>query len=177
MSGSRKRLIVVAAFAVAAFAIAGSVVYAGGGGGGGVVAAGGATPLVTGTCAVGKQSFATHGDGNSTTSTTFVDIPGAVVSFTASAKAKCVSVLFTSMAAAQGNEILMVRALLDNAVVGLPEETQFTGTDDFNAARSYAMNFVFPSVAAGAHIVKMQFRSFSGGNVFVHRGTTIVNFK
>jgi hypothetical protein len=70
----------------------------------------------------------------------------------------------------------MVRALLDNSVAGTPDETQFSG-DDGGKARSYAMNFVFPSVGAGAHTVKMQFRSHSGGNVFIHRGTTILNYK
>jgi hypothetical protein len=70
---------------------------------------------------------------------------------------------------------LFVRALLDG-VAGTPADTQFTG-DDTVIARSYAMNFVFTPVAAGAHTVQMQFRSSNGQTVFVNRGTTIVDYK
>jgi hypothetical protein len=36
------------------------------------------------------------------------------------------------------------------------------------------MNFTFSAVAPGAHRIRMQFRSFNGGSMFIHRGTTIV---
>jgi hypothetical protein len=121
-----------------------------------------------------KQAYANHADFNGTTSTTFVNIPGARVPFTVSTTggAKCVSVLFTSMAFVPPGS--SVRALLDGAVAGNPSETQFEGESLNGSAVSHAMNFTFSAVAPGAHTIRMQFRSFGGGSVFIHRGTTIV---
>jgi hypothetical protein len=175
---SKSRMSLSAAIlAVAALGIGGSVVYAGGGGGNGLATgAEDVGPATSATCNVGKQSFTSHGNGNSTTSTTYVNITGAAVTFNATARAKCITALFTSMAFAPSPRTVFVRALLDGSVVGEPADTQFTG-DDGAIARSYAMNFAFPGVGPGTHTVQMQFRSFDGGAVFIHRGTTTVLYK
>jgi hypothetical protein len=133
-------------------------------------------PAVTGNCKSPRTDFATHEDQNGTTSTVFVDIPGASVSFLQHGTvAGCVVVNFTSMSWTPG-DLLFVRALLDGATAGTPSETQFSG-DDGVYARSYSMDFVFPVVPPGPHILQMQFRSNGGGDVFIHRGVTSVNHR
>jgi hypothetical protein len=157
-----------------------SAVYAAGSSNGDGLAAGlgdqGVAATCTGNTKQSKQQFANTGDQNSTSSTTFVDIPGAVVPINVSSKGgpKCVSVIFTAMAFASGGELELVRALLDGAA-GNPADTQFEG-DSGIWATSQAMTFVFPNVPAGAHTVRMQFRSNGGGSVFIHRGTVLVLF-
>jgi hypothetical protein len=160
----------------------GSTLYAAGGGGdNGVRGTGIASSQNLAVRCAGKQTkqaYANHDDQNGTTSTTFVNIPGARVPFTVSTRggAKCVSVLFTSMAfvSTGSSDLLAVRALLDGAVAGNPSETQFEAESPSGYAVSHAMNFTFSAVAPGTHTIRMQFRSFSGGSVFIHRGTTIV---
>jgi hypothetical protein len=183
MTAKPKRLVVSIAGALVIVAGA-SVVYAAGSGRGDsglVTTAGPRTEAATITCTSKQtmQSYVNHGDFNTTNSTSFVDLPGASVRFTVGRGAKCVSVLFTSMAfASRDDEVVFVRALLDGTVVAEPSETQFSGDDDEDrdvaAARSHAMNFLFAPVAAGSHTVQMQFRSAFGDMVTIHRGSTIV---
>jgi hypothetical protein len=182
MSKKRKWLFALVMASALVVATGGSALYAAGGGGdNGVVATGiqsGQDVAVRCAGTQTKQAYANHDDQNGTTSTTFVNIPGARVPFTVSTRggAKCVSVLFTSMAfvAPGSSELLGVRALLDGAVAGNPSETQFEAASPSGYAVSHAMNFTFSAVAPGAHTIRMQFRSFNGGPVFIHRGTTIV---
>jgi hypothetical protein len=180
---SKKRKWLLALVMAGALVVAGgSTLYAAGGGGDhGVVATGIASSQDVAVRCAGKQTkqaYTNHDDQNGTTSTTFVNIPGATVPFTVSTRggAKCVSVLFTSMAFVPtgSSGLLMVRALLDGAVVGNPSETQFEAASPSGLAVSHALNFTFSAVAPGAHRIRMQFRSFSGEAVFIHRGTTIV---
>jgi hypothetical protein len=181
MSKRRKWLFALV-IAVALVVAGGSTLYAAGGGSdNGVRTTGIASSQDVAVRCAGKQTkqaYANHDDYNRTTSTTFVNIPGARVPFTVSTRggAKCVSVLFTSMAfvAPGSSELLGVRALLDGAVAGNPSETQFEAASPSGYAVSHAMNFTFSAVAPGAHTIRMQFRSFNGGPVFIHRGTTIV---
>jgi hypothetical protein len=179
---SKKRKWLFASVMAGALVVAGgSTLYAAGGGGdNGVRATGIASSQDVAVRCAGKQTkqaYTNHDDQNGTTSTTFVNIPGARVPFTVSTRggAKCVSVLFTSMAfVPTGSDLLMVRALLDGAVAGNPSETQFEADSPSGYAVSHTMNFTFSAVAPGTHTIRMQFRSFSGGPVFIHRGTTIV---
>ena len=144
-------------------------------------------PALTGTCIVKKVSFATSETlGLSTTSTSFVNIPGMSVSFLmGGVNPSCVKVQFSAFTFAAtepvANQLLMVRALLDGATVGSPSEVQFSGDDDEDAdsnwARSHAINFAFKNVTPGVHTITIQFRSFSGGSVFVHRPSMFVNHR
>jgi hypothetical protein len=83
--------------------------------------------------------------------------------------------------AAADDELLYVRPLLDGAIVAVPLETQFSGDDDEDAngrwARTHSMSFVYPNVSAGSHAIRMQFRSFGGATVFIHRHTTLVEHR
>ncbi len=74
------------------------------------------------------------------------------------------------------NNIVFVRAYLDNTTAALPFEVQYSG-DDGNFAHAHSYEFVFPSVAPGAHVVRGEFRSNLNGNtVTVLRHTTVVQF-
>jgi len=189
LTASRKALGAAIAVAAAGLAIGGSVVYAGGGRGSERLPRGlaPATPAVVGSCFAPKQAFATHGDGNSTTSASFVDIPGATVPFTVGvgSPSTCVTIAFTSMAFAPVDAILLVRAVLDHSTVAHPSDVVLDGDSDEDGdgrtSRSHAMNFVLTGVAPGPHTITMQFASgtaVAGGQigppVFIDRGTTVV---
>jgi hypothetical protein len=105
-----------------------------------------------------------------------VNLPGGTVTFTAGRNSQCVVVNFSSMSNTTPGDLLMVRAVLDGSVVGTPAETQFD-TDSPGFSRTHAAQFVFPSVAQGPHTVRIQFRSFFGGQVWLHRGVTAVASK
>ena len=140
---------------------------------------------VTGTCKSGKTNYsATNLTGSNTTSTSYVNVPDATVSFTQGGSvSSCVIVHFTAetFANAGGTALLYVRPLLDGGTLATPVETQFSGDDDEEQdgrwARSHAMNFVFPSVSPGGHTIQMQFRSFDGGQVNIHQHTTLVDHR
>jgi hypothetical protein len=150
-----------------------TIVFGGGGG------------SATGLCkGITNFSFATGETlAQSTTSTTFVDIPDMTVPFTVGGTSlkNCIKVEFSAFTFAALDRLLYVRALLDGVKVASPSEVQFSGDDDEDAdgnwARSHAFNFEFSNVAAGPHTLKIQFRSFDGGTVFVHRRSVFVHHK
>jgi len=118
-------------------------------------------------------------DGQSTSSGTFVDLPGTSLTFTqGGTAASCVEVDFTAMTFAAGGALLDVQPVLDGATLGVPSATQLSGDDDENAngrwSRSHAFDFIFPSVAPGSHTMKMQFESVVGGTVFINRNAMLV---
>jgi hypothetical protein len=112
----------------------------------------------------------------STDLTTFKTLSEATVSFTqGGTAASCVVVRFSAESFVTSfNGIVFVRAFLDNTTAAVPGEVQFSG-DDGNRYRAHSYDFIFPSVAPGAHVLRMQFRSGTGGDtVFIKRRTTIV---
>ena len=151
----------------------------------GVVAPARPAAPVTGTCKTTKTDFAaTDLTFSSTTSTAFVNIPEASVSFQqGGASPSCAIVMYSAevFAAADSTALMYVRALLDGVTAATPAQTQFSGDDDEDGdgrwARSHAMNFVFPSVSPGGHTITMQFRSSDGGAVFTHQHTTLVEHR
>lgn len=138
---------------------------------------------VSGTCRATTISFVTgETTGESTTSTTFVDVPDMSVSFDIGGAANgCVKVEFSAYVFAASGRLIIVRALLDGATAGSPSQVQFSGDDDENAdgkwARSHAFNFAFPNVAPGTHTITIQWLSFDGGTVFMHRRSMFVHHK
>ena len=139
-------------------------------------------PALTGQCKVNKVSYATGEDtGLSTTSLSYVDVPGMSSTFTEGGTVtRCVTVQYTAyvFAASGAATLMQVRALLDGVTVASPSETQFDGDSDEDAdgawARSHAFNFVFPTVAPGSHTIKIQWKSFDGTTIFTHRRTLLV---
>lgn len=124
---------------------------------------------VQATCKTKKVATAVvDATGDSTISTSYVDMPGMSAAISVGGTAPtCVVVHFAAFAFAPGTALEFVRAVLDN-VAGSPSEYQFAGADGTWAV-SHAVEFVFPSVSPGAHTVKIQWKSFDGASVFVHR--------
>jgi hypothetical protein len=112
-----------------------------------------------------------------TSSTSFVNVAQASISFVQGGNlASCVIVRFSAQpfVAVSGNT-LIVGAFLDNATAALPNEVTYTeGGSLANTARSF--DFVFPSVAPGNHVVRMQFKSPSGASVDLGLHNTFVQY-
>jgi hypothetical protein len=135
--------------------------------------------LVTGKCNTNKVNFAvTDNAPFSTTSTTFVDMPEMSVTFTipVGTPRSCVRVEFSAYTYAPGTELMDIRTVLDGTTVGAPGEIQFEGSSA-TWATSRAFNFLFTDVKAGTHTIKMQWYSFFGGDVFVHKRSMFVHHK
>lgn len=136
---------------------------------------------VNGVCSPTKMKYSASAKNSSqTTSTTFVNIPEAGFNFVqGGSSASCVLVRFSAETAIGTNQILIVRAFLDNTTAALPAEAVYSsGRGDDNGARVF--EFVFPSVAPGSHLVRMQFRSFFGSAcpacVQIDRHNTVVQY-
>lgn len=116
-------------------------------------------------------------DNSTTTSTTFVNIPEATVTFTqGGAHASCVIVRFSAVAMG-GSDNIFVRAFLDQTTAAIPDDVRYTRSQSFTS-EAHSFEFIFPRVAPGSHAIRMQFRAESsgGGGVTVDRHTTVVQF-
>ena len=127
---------------------------------------------VTATCSPTKvRVMASVIDGTYTLGGTWKSIPEAAVSFTqGGSEPSCVVVRFSAMAF--GTSVLVrIRAMMDNTTAAAPGEVYF-GIDnkDTSAAEAHSFDFLFPDVAPGAHVVRVQ---MNGGG-YIHRHTTIV---
>jgi hypothetical protein len=181
-----RRIWVIASLVVVGV-VAGSLTavyaFAGGGSGSGLASSeSSVSPQISDSkCALKTMDVAVHGDSLNTTSTTFVSVPGAGVTFSQTGRAAdCILVNFSSMsfASAGGTALLYVRAVLDGSRVLEPSSTQFSGDDDEDGdvrwSRTHDAQFVIDAVAPGTHTVDIQFRSLDGGSVTLHRGVTSV---
>lgn len=118
---------------------------------------------------------------SSTTSTTYVDVPEATVSFKQKGtKPGCVVVDFFAVAFAPFDAALFVHVLLDGVEI-FPGPGQFSGDDDEDVdthwSRAQAFSWIAPDVAPGNHTVQVQFRSYFGTDVFIHKHITIVHHR
>jgi hypothetical protein len=139
--------------------------------------------LVTGQCKKSSNiDFAVDDStGNSTISTTFVDVPGMSVTFTLGRGSNCVKIEYSAMVFAATNAALMnVQAVITGGTCS-PGDVQFSGDDDEDGngkwARSHAFNFVCTGLAQGVHTAKIQFRSFFGDSVTTHKRSMFVHHK
>ncbi|HET7679359.1 MAG TPA: hypothetical protein VFK79_04395 [Xanthobacteraceae bacterium] len=109
----------------------------------------------------------------------FGNIPEAAVIFTqGGTRPTCVLVQFSAQTFQLGGDSVMIRATLDNITAAIPAEVQYsTAPNNAVISGAYSYQFVFPNVAPGNHILRMQFRSAGGGGVFVHRHTTVVHYQ
>lgn len=119
--------------------------------------------------------------GFSTASTAFVDVPGMAITIGAGG---CAIVHFSAFTfgnqAATPGALEMVRAT-DNGIPIPPGEFQLSGDDDedgdFRWARQHSAHWAL-NLGPGAHLIKIQFRSFFGDAVFIHRPTmTVISTK
>ena len=70
---------------------------------------------------------------------------------------------------------MIVRVLLDDSTVCEPKgDTYFATSTDLRAS---AFNFICPNVGPGTYAIKMQFRSFNGGQTAFDHRSTIVHFR
>jgi hypothetical protein len=139
--------------------------------------------LVTGQCKKASNiDFAVDDStGNTTSSTTFVDVPGMSVTFNLGRGSNCVKIEYSAYVFAAVNAALMnVQAVMDGVACS-PADVQFSGDDDENAngswARSHAFNFVCTGLAQGIHTAKIQWRSFFGDTIFTHKRSMYVHHK
>jgi len=132
-----------------------------------------------GTCSPTQLKYSVSTlDLSSTSSEAFVNVPETTVSFNLGS-ASCVIVRFSAMTQAGAGNHVAVRAFLDNAAAAIPPQVLYSGDDSGapdGAARARAYEFVFPNVASGSHILRMQFKSGNGTVVKVHRHTTVIQY-
>ncbi len=120
---------------------------------------------------------------HSTFSTSFVNVPKASVGFNQGGSSSgCVIVTFTAEAFTDPDGLMQVRARLDDSVTAAPGVVQFSGDEDEDAdgrwARSHAFTFIFPSVAPGSHLVRIQFRTVDFfRQVVIHKHTVVVQHR
>ena len=129
----------------------------------------------SGDCKVKKVAFVTDdATGASTTSTTYVNVPNAAVSFSQGGRTTgCIVVNFSAWAFAPGTALMMVRAQLDGVDMAPGGDQQFTATDGtFAVAHAFSWT---ANAAVGNHTVQIQFRSFDGQSVFIHKHTSSVH--
>ncbi|HLY05815.1 MAG TPA: hypothetical protein VKR31_08720 [Rhizomicrobium sp.] len=108
--------------------------------------------------------------GDYTTSQTFVDIPEGAVRFNQPTTG-CIIVKFDGYSYAPG-EGEMVAAFLDGTEIW-PDDIVLASGDE-NAANSHAASWFATNVPAGVHTVQMEYRSYDGAYVYMHRHTTAV---
>jgi hypothetical protein len=131
---------------------------------------------VTGSCKPIQVKFnASSLADSTTTSSAFVNLPEGQVAFT-QGSAGCVLVRFSaSTFGANGIDVVVIRAVLDNATAALPASIKVRGENDVTGyPRTF--EFIFPSVAPGAHILRMQFASEKGNVIHVKAHNTVVQY-
>lgn len=130
----------------------------------------------TGTCTSGTASYSVSTDLQTTNSKTYKDVTGTSISFR-QGSAGCVEVSFSGEGAATPGELLLTQAVIDGKTVCLPGGNVFASDSPSSDVADHAMNYICPSVSAGNHSVKLQFRSRFGGKVALDYRTTIVRYK
>lgn len=113
-----------------------------------------------------------------TTLKTFVNIPEASLGIVQGGTGPtCVIVEFSALAYAAGSDKMAVRALLNDTTTAQPGEMVIATNDNAANRQSLARgaNFVFALIEPGSHVLRMQYRSITGGAVKIGRHTTIVH--
>jgi hypothetical protein len=138
--------------------------------------------ISVGTCAGNRVSYATNDAiGDSTTSVSFVDVPGMsrVINIPGTGTT-CIAINYSATVFTAPNELMFVRATVDGNQC-LPGEVQFDGDsdedNDFSWARAHAFNFVCQNVRPGNHTVRIQNRSSSGGIVYTHWRSMLIHHR
>jgi len=106
-----------------------------------------------------------------TTSSTFVDVPGASITFFANSNS-CVIVEISAQVRAMFPRSLQLRVTLDGAAVIQPNFViLYTDENDFDER---AATFVLRNVAGGTRELNVQFRSMNGDPVSVAKMLTVL---
>jgi len=137
--------------------------------------ASGALPVDSNSCTLTGMAYSESTDLQKTGSRHYKDVTGTSVSFT-QGMTSCVEVSFSAEAATTPGEILITQVLLDDSTPCEPGDNEFASDSPTNDLADHAMNYICPAVAAGAHSVKVQFRSRYGSTVALDYRTTVVQF-
>jgi hypothetical protein len=134
---------------------------------------------ITGACQPTKTSFIASDATNITTSSaTPTVVPDTRVRFKQGGNnPSCVIVEFSANALASGAQLMQVRAVLDGTSTGVAPNVngQILTTGDSGDSMRRLINVIFPSVAPGAHTIRMYFWSVNGGTVELDFPWTIVH--
>jgi|GEM_PF-4212268 len=133
-----------------------------------------AAPIV-GSCQPARVKFVSELNERSTSSLSFVNMPGTTINFIqGGASNSCVIVDFSADVATGSGTKMVVAATLDNVLGGAnPNSRQFVA--DSQLFQSHAGSFIFTAVAPGAHTVRIKWRSQTGVLVVVVGSNTIVH--
>jgi hypothetical protein len=120
-----------------------------------------------------SDSAATVPGQQATSSSTFVNVPGAAITV-ATSDPGCIIVHFAAQVRAKLPQKVRIRATLDDATVAFPlvEWSTPTNADDGRSA-----TFIFPNVSLSGHTVRIQFLSVEGGTVAISRGLLSIRYR
>ena len=124
-------------------------------------------------CVTRKTAYRTKTTSDSTTSTSFVRLPGAVVRFTQGGSVPgCVIVQFSGVA--ETAHTMVIRARIGNTIA-TPDLIVFTRGDAGSGA--HAFNFVFPRIRPGERAAIVEWHGFYGTATNMHQRTLIVQHR
>ncbi|HEY1961049.1 MAG TPA: hypothetical protein VGG69_01420 [Rhizomicrobium sp.] len=129
----------------------------------------------SGECVTNAANYKVSTDLQKSSSKQFRDVSGTAISFT-QGTAGCAEVDFSAEAATNPGQILVTRVVLDGSTVCMPGDNLFASDSPSGDLADRAMNYICPSVSAGGHTAKVQFRSRFGGTVTLDYRTTIVRY-
>jgi hypothetical protein len=133
-----------------------------------------------GKCTVGKAAYNISTDQFTSTSNSPVTWPNTTVRFK-QGKRGCVVVHFNAAVFADDLSII-ARAVLDGTAIASPTGVFLTSNDDEdldgNGQRTHGFSFVFPDVAPGKHVLKMQWAvGTAPGTIKVFRSSVVVHHR
>jgi hypothetical protein len=133
------------------------------------------TTAIFGDCQTTAQKFAVAtAQVNSKPNSVFSNLPENI-SFVQS-KQGCVMVTFAAESHASVTGTIRVRATLDNMPVSLPAEVHIVSAATTNTYGAQAVNFIFSSVAAGRHSLRIQIASGNAMQVSLFTRSIIVGY-
>jgi hypothetical protein len=137
-------------------------------------------PPKTVDCSPTKVRILTSQAISTTTSTSYADVAEATLNFTQGGSSPtCVIVRFSAQASSKEDGVT-VRPLLDVSTKALPPEVALAGMECIPTvgctSRSYSFEFVFPRVAPGNHLLRMQYKAGLGSafGVYIETHNTVV---
>ena len=136
----------------------------------------GAAAQAQGTCTVNRATYHVGANCASTSSTTFVNIPQALVDVTVGGTAPtCVIAVFSTQTQTTADENMLVRARIAGIGIADPADTGLGAGIGSVEARS--AQFVFEDVPPGDYTVRMQYRSVPGTTVTICEPTLVVHHR
>lgn len=125
--------------------------------------------VVTSACPVNRMTIASSYEiGTTTSSTSFVDVPGMETTVNIPGPTSCVGVEYTATVFTGGNEQVYVQATMDDVPCSPPNVQFPEDNGDVPQAITHAFDFICQNVRPGVHTFKIQWRSFFGGPVYIH---------